>query len=123
MNNPRPINLNLFTIHLPIAGLMSIAHRISGFFIFILTPWLIYKFELSLRSNLDFQQAIDISPFSSKLLLIMISWAISHHLLAGIRYLFLDADIGFDKPFYRWSALLVLTGGVLIALLTAVLIL
>lgn len=123
MTDSRPVNLNLFTIHLPITGLMSIAHRISGIIIFISLPIIIYTLDLFLNDKHHFQQFIKNHPFSLKIILIIVIWAITHHSLAGIRYLLLDLDIGFEKPLYRWSALIVLIGGVSALLFTALLIL
>lgn len=119
-NKKRPVHLNLLTIHLPIAGVMSIVHRLSGFLMFVLTPVLVYWFDLSLRGPEGFQQAMTFSSPWVKLAGVIIVWAIAHHFLAGIRYLFLDLDIGFEKPTYRWSAMAVLLGGAFVALVSTV---
>jgi succinate dehydrogenase / fumarate reductase cytochrome b subunit len=39
-----------------------------------------------------------------QLILLILAWALVHHFLAGIRYLFLDFDIGIDKAGSNKSA-------------------
>ncbi|CAK0759733.1 succinate dehydrogenase / fumarate reductase, cytochrome b subunit [Gammaproteobacteria bacterium] len=120
LRKKRPINLNLLTIRLPVAGVMSIAHRAAGLLMFALTPVLVYWFDLSLRGPEGFRQAMALSSLWERWLWIAGIWAMAHHFLAGIRYLLLDLDIGFEKPVYRWTALAVLSGGALMALAAAV---
>jgi len=101
----RPVFLNLFQIRLPIVGIMSIAHRAAGILLFISIPFWLYVLELSLSSVEDFDRAA--SLIKSLWLLpfyIILLWALIHHLLAGIRYLLLDIDIGIEKPAFRYTA-------------------
>ena len=118
-NNKRPVFLNLFQIRLPVAGIMSIAHRIAGVLIFVSMPFWLYLLDLSLSSEEGFEQAA-LMLHSNWLLPIylVLFWAITHHLLAGIRYLLLDIDIAIEKPLYRKTALTVLIAAPLIVLLT-----
>jgi len=116
----RPVNLNLLTIRLPVAGVTSIAHRAAGFLMFVLTPVLVYWFDLSLRGPRGFQQAMVLFSTWEKLVWMAGVWALAHHFLAGLRYLLLDLEIGFEKPVYRWSAMAVLIGGTLVALVAAI---
>ncbi|HUX82308.1 MAG TPA: succinate dehydrogenase, cytochrome b556 subunit, partial [Halothiobacillus sp.] len=46
----RPVSLNLFKIRLPLPGIVSIMHRASGAFLFLLLPLLLYVLQLSLTS-------------------------------------------------------------------------
>ncbi|CAK0738423.1 Succinate dehydrogenase cytochrome b556 subunit [Gammaproteobacteria bacterium] len=115
----RPVNLNLLTIRLPVAGVMSIAHRGAGVLMFALTPALVYWFDLSLRGPEGFQQAMTLSSAWERLAWVAGVWTLAHHFLAGLRYLLLDLEIGFEKPVYRWSALAALIGGALVALVAA----
>ncbi|MES9940645.1 MAG: succinate dehydrogenase, cytochrome b556 subunit [Candidatus Thiodiazotropha sp. 6PLUC2] len=102
---PRPVFLNLVKIRLPMAGIMSIIHRATGVVMVLSIPLLIYLFDLSLSSADGFAT---VKAFFSlglvKLVLFLMLWALMHHLLAGIRYLLIDIDIGVDKPFYRQTA-------------------
>ena len=118
-NKKRPVFLNLFQIRLPVAGIMSIAHRIAGVLLFISIPFWLYLLDLSLSSETGYAQAGDILRSSWLLpLYVLLLWAIMHHLLAGIRYLLLDVDIAIEKPAYRKTALTVLIAAPVIVLLT-----
>lgn len=113
----RPVFLNLLQIRLPIAGIMSILHRASGLLLFLLTPGLLFMLERSLSSPQGFSTVRDWldAPLSLAGLFLLL-WALSHHLLAGIRYLLLDIHIGVDRPYYRYSAWLVSVAAPLLAL-------
>ena len=62
VSKPRPQyrNLNLFTdvrtYRLPLAGLVSILHRVSGFLMFLLLPFIIWLFDKSISSEISFGQ-------------------------------------------------------------------
>lgn len=105
----RPKYLNLFEIKLPVAGFASILHRISGFGLFLMLPFLIWLLELSLGSPESFEglQAIVAHPLS-KLLLIGLLWAFLHHFCMGIRILLIDMHVGVDKAQASNSAKMVL---------------
>lgn len=93
---------------------MSIAHRIAGLILFLLTPFLIYGLERGLRSPEEFFQIkVFFRTQPGKLILIMVIWAGAHHFFAGIRHLLLDLEIGFDAPMYRRSAIFVLGAGLI----------
>ncbi len=105
----RPVYLNLFKIKLPLPGLVSIMHRVSGFALFLVLPWLIYALQQSLASEQGFEQLM--SWFAQplvKLGLLAVLWGYLHHFCMGLRYLALDMDIGVALPQARFSAKLVL---------------
>ena len=114
----RPVHLNLVRIRLPIGGIMSIIHRFTGVFMFLAVPFLIYLLDRSLISEQGYQDAIATlhSPIGI-LLLFGLMWSLSHHLLAGIRYLLIDVDIGVEKEPARRSALAVTVAGPVLALI------
>jgi succinate dehydrogenase / fumarate reductase cytochrome b subunit len=99
---PRPKYLNLqallFEIRLPIAGRLSILHRVSGVLLFLAMVWLLWMLDLSLSSEANFQKIKHYAGlWPVKLGLLGLIWAYCHHFCAGIRYLFLDLDKGVDK--------------------------
>ncbi len=101
----RPVYLDLIKIKLPIAGIMSIMHRLSGFFLVLVTPFMLYLLDTALNEADGFAKASSmLTGLTGKTALLLLLWAIMHHLLAGIRYLLLDIDIGIEKPFYSQSA-------------------
>ena len=110
---PRPQFRNLdlpllLTYRLPLPGLVSIMHRISGAVLFLTLPLLLWLFDLSLTSELSFERLRSIAAnFFFKLLLVFLIWGFLHHLIAGIRYLLLDVHIGIDLKSARTSAIVV----------------
>jgi succinate dehydrogenase / fumarate reductase, cytochrome b subunit len=114
----RPVHLNLFKIKLPIGGIMSIIHRITGVLMFLAVPFLIFLLDRSLISPQGYDEAIAIvhSPLGV-LLLFGLMWGLMHHLLAGIRYLLIDIDLGVEKEPARQSALAVIVAGPVLGLI------
>lgn len=106
---PRPKNLDLKTIRLPLPGFVSILHRISGAGLFLMLPVLLWLFQSSLESGDSFANfsAFFANPLA-KILLLGLLWAYMHHALAGIRFLLLDMHVGIDLEPARTSAKLVL---------------
>lgn len=117
LQKQRPVHLNVVKIRLPIGGIMSIIHRISGVFMFLAVPFLIYLLDISLISEQGYHEAIGIlhSPLGI-LLLFGLMWGLMHHLLAGIRYLLIDADLGVEKEQARQTALAVIVAGPVLGL-------
>jgi succinate dehydrogenase / fumarate reductase, cytochrome b subunit len=101
---------------LPLAGVVSILHRVSGALMFLVgLPLVLYVFQQSLTSEISFDsyRAFVSNPLV-KLVLLAIIWSYLHHFCAGIRYLLLDLHIGVSKEQSRTSAAVVL--GVSLAL-------
>jgi len=118
----RPVSLNLFKIRLPLPGIVSIMHRASGAFLFLLLPLLLYVLQLSLTSAEGFAevQSWFRSPVA-KLALLVVVWAYLHHFCMGLRYLALDLDIGVHLAQARLTAKLVLVVSMALTLLIGVL--
>ena len=103
--NGRHIYLNLLQIRLPIAGVMSIAHRVSGVLMVLAIPLMIWVLQYSLSDAAAFGQIKALlQSWIGLAILFLALWALLHHLFAGIRYFLLDVDIGINKPHYRYSA-------------------
>lgn len=116
--NGRPIYLNLLQIRLPVPGFMSILHRVSGALLTLSIPFVIYVLDLSLRGPEGYAKAhVLLAGWPAKVVLLGLLWALLHHLLAGIRYLLLDVDVGIDRPRYRQSAWAVLVAAPALAVL------
>jgi succinate dehydrogenase / fumarate reductase cytochrome b subunit len=105
----RPKFLDLREIRLPLPGIVSILHRISGGGLFLFLPFLIYLFDLSLTSPETFAtyKAI-VGHWFVKLILLGLLWAYLHHFCAGIRFLLLDLHKGVELEPARQSARVVL---------------
>lgn len=105
---PRPIWFNLSPVNLPVPGLVSIFHRISGILLVLGLIWVLYLLELSLDSELGFRHVREYMTHpAAKLALLGLLWAFLHHFCAGIRYLFLDVHRGIDLPTARMTSFIV----------------
>lgn len=108
MTDNRPVYLNLIKIRLPLTGIVSFAHRISGVLLFLFIPFSVYLLDLSVQSAESFaavKQLLD-QPLMLALQLLII-WSIAHHFFAGIRFLLIDAEIGVEKSQARIGSWLV----------------
>jgi succinate dehydrogenase / fumarate reductase cytochrome b subunit len=101
---PRPEfrNLSLTQLasyRLPLAGKLSILHRLSGLLLFFCLPLVILPlFAASVGSQSGFDQlSVYVGHPAVKILLLILVWGYLHHFCAGIRYLFLDLHMGIDK--------------------------
>ncbi len=116
----RPVFLNLLRIRLPVMGVVSILHRVSGAMLFLALPVSIWLLDTSLRDADGFRQVADQLGGSLRFLLPFVVWALAHHTLAGVRVLLLDIDRGAELAAARGSALAVIAGGATAALAAAV---
>jgi succinate dehydrogenase / fumarate reductase cytochrome b subunit len=111
---------------LPLAGWVSILHRVSGVLMFLLLPFVIWIFDKSVTSEVSYEQFASLfragaGPMPGwfyRLVALALIWAYLHHLLAGVRHLWMDATHAVTKEFGRSSAVVTL---VLSWLLTAAL--
>tara|TARA_B100000925_G_scaffold41587_1_gene27106 strand:- start:1551 stop:1937 length:387 start_codon:yes stop_codon:yes gene_type:complete len=89
----RPVNLNLLTISLPIIGVSSILHRISGLAVFFSFPLVVWLFSISLKSEESFSSLANL--YQTSLILKAMTYlflvGFSYHLLAGFKKLVSDA--------------------------------
>lgn len=99
----------LSNYRLPLAGIVSILHRISGFLMFLLLPFVLYMMELSIRSEISFAyfQGIASHPLA-KLVLLALIWAYMQHFCAGVRHLFMDLHCAIEKDSARKTAVSVI---------------
>jgi succinate dehydrogenase / fumarate reductase cytochrome b subunit len=113
----------LFEIRLPLPGLISILHRISGLLLFFpIAAWLLYLLDTSLASEQGFDSVRNhyLQLPVVKLAMIAFVWAYCHHFCAGIRFLFLDLDVGSDLRAARATSVLVLVMSLLLTVFFAV---
>lgn len=119
----RPVflDLQILTKHLPIPGIVSILHRVSGVLLFILLPIILCLLGGSLSSGEAFESYKSVAGnWFIKLLLIGVLWAFLHHLLAGIRFLLLDAHQGLELETARKTAKMVLIGALALTFILGV---
>jgi succinate dehydrogenase / fumarate reductase, cytochrome b subunit len=122
MPTTRPVFLTLWQITLPLPGVVSILHRLSGVLMVLALPVAAILLHQALRSPDGFTAtAAFLTSWTGKLALLLLLWSLSHHLLAGLRHLLLDLDIGLERAVARRSAKIVLIAAPLltVALLAA----
>ena len=105
----RPKFLTLNEIRLPLPGIVSILHRVSGAGLFLMLPFLLSLFGDSLGTReqfADYKATVD--NVFVKLFLLGLLWAYLHHFCAGIRFLLLDVHVASDLGPARQSARIVL---------------
>ena len=125
----RPVFTNIHVTQivkyrLPPAGIVSIFHRVSGVLMFVLLPFVVWLFDVSLTSEISYER------FSSaymagagwfpawivKLVTLALIWAYLHHFIADVRHLWMDATHAVTKEFGRISALVTLALSLLLTL-------
>jgi succinate dehydrogenase / fumarate reductase cytochrome b subunit len=113
MNKKRPKHLALHQIKLPLPGIVSILHRVSGLLLFFALPLLLLALQYSLRSIETYTHLVEVLAYPLvRLALLGVVWAFLHHFLAGLRYLAIDLDYGVKLAQARASSKMVLIASV-----------
>jgi len=121
MNKVRPKYLALHQIKLPLPGIVSIFHRVSGVLLFLALPLLLWTFEQSLRSPQTHHALTEcLSSAWIKLPLLVLLWAFLHHFCAGLRYLSIDLHLVSNLSAARSSSKWVLFVSAILTLLLGV---
>jgi succinate dehydrogenase / fumarate reductase, cytochrome b subunit len=129
----RPVYTNIHVsqivaYRLPPAGWVSILHRVSGALMFVLLPLVVWLLDVSLSSEISYERfsnafiaGIGIVPaFLLKLIVLALIWSFLHHLIAGVRHLWMDVTHSVTLQQGRISALITLgLSGVLTVVLGA----
>ncbi|MFY8178071.1 MAG: succinate dehydrogenase, cytochrome b556 subunit [Limnohabitans sp.] len=103
---------DLPTYRLPVAGIVSILHRISGLIMFLLLPFIVWMFDTSVSSEISFAKfsaAFNIGlgfvpAVLVKVVVLGLIWAYLHHLIAGVRHVYMDVCHAVSKEFGKSSA-------------------
>lgn len=104
----RPVDLPLLKIRLPIGGVISIIHRITGALLVLILPLATYWLDRSLDSQQGFDEAVKfLGGPVAKLVTVLVLVIFLQHLLSGIRHLLLDLQVGMKRATARQSAWLV----------------
>jgi succinate dehydrogenase / fumarate reductase cytochrome b subunit len=113
-------NINAFkdltTYRMAPAAWVSILHRASGAIMFLLMPFIIWMFDTSISSELSFARFTSafgagvgfVPGWFFKLMALAILWAFLHHLIAGLRHLWMDMRHAVSKEFGKSSAIFTL---------------
>jgi succinate dehydrogenase / fumarate reductase cytochrome b subunit len=108
MVNRRPRYLNLFRIKLPLPGVVSFLHRVSGALLFVAIPLFLAVFQLTLDSAETFEQVKQgFGNLLTKMVLILLLWGFLHHFFAGLRFIAMDMGFGMELGKTRRNSWLV----------------
>ena len=119
----RPVFLNLLQIRLPLGGVLSIIHRVSGVFLVLAIPVLIYFLQLLNGGEEDYTQVQDfLNAVPGKILLSLIIWLLIQHSMSGIRHLLMDLDFSYNKHIARTTAIAAFTLSFILIIASGVLI-
>jgi succinate dehydrogenase / fumarate reductase cytochrome b subunit len=110
---------------LPPAAWVSILHRASGLLMFLLLPFIVWLFDVSLTSEVSYERfsaafsaGIGVLPgWFVKLVTWALIWAYLHHFIAGVRHLWMDATHSVSKEQGRSSAQITLGASILLTLI------
>ena len=119
MSRQRPGTMRLVDAtkyRLPLAAWVSILHRVSGGLMFVLLPFVIWLFDVSVTSEITYERFT--SAFSAgigfvpgwfvKLTTLGLIWAYLHHFIAGVRHLWMDMTHSVTKAHGKNSAVVTL---------------
>ena len=119
-------NINAFkdlpTYRMTVAAIVSILHRGSGLFMFLLMPFIIWMFDTSVTSEISYAQFTSVfnagvgfvPGWAIKLVALGLIWGYLHHFIAGVRHLYMDATHSVTKEFGHSSALFTLGASVVL---------
>jgi succinate dehydrogenase / fumarate reductase, cytochrome b subunit len=125
----RPVYRNIHvsqivSYRLPPAGIVSILHRVSGVLMFLLLPFVIWLFDVSLTSEISYERfssafvaGVGFLPgWFMKLVVLALIWAYLHHFIAGVRHVWMDMTHSVSLAQGRVSALVTLGASAVLTL-------
>ena len=118
VNDKRPVNLALGTIHFPLPTIASILHRISGFALFAVLPAILWAWQQSLSSPEAFQSLVDCLWFRLGALVVVAG--VLFHFMAGLKHLVMDLGIGETLEGVRLLTIGVLFGSAILIAAAAI---
>ncbi len=109
----KPVYINVFTYAFPVTAIISILHRISGVFVFLLIPFFLCLLQNGiyypwLQTNLN------------KFILWVLLSAFIYHLCAGIRHMLMDAGFGENKQAATTSSYIVIVFSVMLSIVMGI---
>jgi succinate dehydrogenase / fumarate reductase cytochrome b subunit len=128
----RPVYSNIHvtdivSYRLPPAGWVSILHRVSGALMFLLLPFVVWLFDVSLTSEVSYERftsafiaGIGFLPgWFIKLVTLGLIWAYLLHFIAGLRHLWMDVSHSVSKEQGKSSAVVTLVSSSVLTVLLA----
>ena len=114
--------LDAVKYRLPLAGIVSILHRASGLLMFVLLPFIVWLFDTSISSEISYEAfasaflvgVAGVPGWAVKIVVLALIWAFLHHLIAGVRHVWMDATHSVSKEQGRQSAVITLAASLLL---------
>ena len=105
--------IDAFQYRLPLAGVVSILHRVSGVAMFVLLPFIVWLFDVSLSSEISYAEFTSVfvagvgflPGWFFKLVALALIWGYLMHFIAGVRHVWMDATHEHSLAFGRASAM------------------
>ena len=121
MQKKRPKYLALHKIRLPLPGVVSIFHRISGLLLFLALPLFLLLLQNSLHSEVSYSELMDFLGLPlAKIGMLGLLWALLFHTCAGLRYLAIDTHLIKSLKQARESSKVVLLASLLLTFMIGV---
>jgi succinate dehydrogenase / fumarate reductase cytochrome b subunit len=121
VKSQRPVNLDLRTIKLPITGVTSFLHRVSGIILFLGLGIMLYALGKSLGSEEGY---VEVKACLTSPLAKFVAWgllsALLYHLVAGVRHLIMDMGIGETLEGGRLGSKIIIAVSVVLIVLAGV---
>jgi succinate dehydrogenase / fumarate reductase, cytochrome b subunit len=110
---------------LPLAAVVSILHRASGALMFVLLPFVVWMFDVSVTSEISYERFTNafvagigfVPAWLVKLAVLGLIWAFLHHFVAGLRHVWMDVTHSVTKEWGRQSAVVTLVVSLALTLL------
>lgn len=110
---------------LPLPAWVSILHRVSGVLMFVLLPFVVWLFDVSVSSEVSYERFTNVFVAGLfglpgvvvKLVVLVLIWALLHHAIAGLRHLWMDVTHSVSKAQGRSSAVFTMVSSLLLTLL------
>lgn len=123
VQRPKFLNLLIIGSKMSITAIASILHRISGFLLFLAIPLMLFLLHLSLTSPDFYAAAYSFcSTIAMKLVYLLLIWVFIYHMCSGIRFLFLDIDLGTTITTAKITARIVIIVSIVLSIVLGVLI-
>lgn len=114
----RPLSPHLQIYRPMLTMMMSIVHRITGAALYagtLLLAW--YLIALASGPESFATASAVMGSLLGRLVLLLFTWALFHHLLGGVRHFLWDMGWGMDHPEREYLAMGTLVGGILLTLI------
>jgi succinate dehydrogenase / fumarate reductase cytochrome b subunit len=103
-------HLSIYRLTMTMA--MSFAHRVSGAALYVgvlMLAWFLIAASADASSFAIFSEFI--GSFIGRVVLFVVTWALLHHLVGGVRHVIWDTGYGLDAPLRDRMAWATLIGG------------